>query len=121
VRGFCWVDEKPPIQALQRAQGYLRLPDGKAVNGFGHCYKRHGTTTPFAALDVATGQVKTGHYTRRRRREFLNFMNELAADSPGRQLHVILGNLNTHKPKQDRWLKSHPTCTSISFRPTVRS
>ena len=73
------VDEKPHIQALQRAQGYLRLPDGKAVNGFSHCYKRHGTTTLFAALDVATGQVKTGHYARRRRREFLDFMNEIVA------------------------------------------
>ena len=50
------VDEKPHIQALQRAQGFLRMPDGKAVNGFSHCYKRHGTTTLFAALDVATGQ-----------------------------------------------------------------
>jgi len=48
------VDEKPHIQALQRAQGYLRLPNGQAVNGFSHCYKRHGTTTLFAALDVAT-------------------------------------------------------------------
>jgi transposase len=98
------VDEKLHIQALQRAQGHLRLPDGKAVNGFSHCYKRHGTTTLFAALDVATGQGKTGHYARRRRREFLDFMNELVADSPDRQLHVILDTLNTHKPKQDRWL-----------------
>jgi transposase len=45
------VDEKPSIQALERAQGYLRLPDGKAVNGFSHGYKRHGTTTLFAALE----------------------------------------------------------------------
>ena len=52
------VDEKPHIQALERAQGFLRLPDGKAVNGFSHGYKRHGTTTLFAALDVLTGQVK---------------------------------------------------------------
>ena len=56
------VDEKPHIQALERAQGVLRLPDGKAVNGFSHGYERHGTTTLFAALDVLTGQVKTGHY-----------------------------------------------------------
>jgi transposase len=114
------VDEKPHIQALQRAQGYLRLPDGKAVNGFSHCYKRHGTTTLFAALDVATGQVKTGHYARRRRREFLDFMNELVTDSPDRQLHVILDNLNTHKPKQDRWLKSHPN-VHLHFIPTYSS
>ena len=114
------VDEKPHIQALQRAQGYLRLPDGKAVNGFSHCYKRHGTTTLFAALDVATGQVKTGHYARRRRREFLDFMNELLADNPGRELHVILDNLSTHKPKRDRWLKLHPN-VHLHFIPTYSS
>ena len=55
------VDEKPSIQALERAQGWLRLPNGKALTGFSHCYKRHGTTTLFAALDVATGQVAAGH------------------------------------------------------------
>jgi transposase len=102
------VDEKPQIQALQRAQGYLRLPDGKAVNGFSHCDKRHGTTTLFAALDVVTGQVKAGHYARRRRREFLDFMNQIVAENPAREIHVILDNLNTHKPKRDRWLKLHP-------------
>lgn len=64
------VDEKPSIQALERAQGHLRLPDGKAVNGFSHCYKRHETTTLFAALEVATGLVQTGHYKQRRRRGF---------------------------------------------------
>jgi transposase len=114
------VDEKPHIQALQRAQGYLRLPDGKAVNGFSYCFKRHGTTTLFAALDVATGQVKTGHYARRRRRDFLNFMNELVADNPDRQMHVILDNLSTHKPKRDRWLKQHPN-VHLHFIPTYSS
>lgn len=58
-------DEKPSIQVLERAQGYLRLPDGKAVNGFSHCYKRHGTTTLFAALEISTGLVKAAHYSRR--------------------------------------------------------
>jgi transposase len=101
------VDEKPSIQALERAQGWIRLPDGKALTGFSHCYTRHGTTTLFAALDVASGQVKTGHYARRRRREFLDFMNEVVADHPGRELHVVLDNLSTHKPKTDRWLRSH--------------
>jgi transposase len=114
------VDEKPHIQALQRAQGYLRLPNGQAVNGFSHCYKRHGTTTLFAALDVATGQVKTGHYSRRRRREFLDFMNELVADNAGREMHVILDNLSTHKPKRDRWLKLHPN-VHLHFIPTYSS
>ena len=114
------VDEKPHIQALQRAQGYLRLPDGRAVNGFSHCYKRHGTTTLFAALDVATGQVTTGHYARRRRREFLDFMNEVVAENAGKEIHVILDNLNTHKPKRDHWLKTHPN-VHLHFTPTYSS
>jgi hypothetical protein len=52
------VDEKPGIQALERAQGYIRLPNGKTLTGRRHEYKRHGTTTLFAALNVATGQMK---------------------------------------------------------------
>lgn len=114
------VDEKPSIQALERAQGYLRLPDGKAVNGFSHCYKRHGTTTLFAALEITTGQVKTAHYRRRRRREFLEFMNDLVAEHPNREIHVVLDNLNTHKPKHDRWLKRHPQ-VHLHFTPTYSS
>lgn len=114
------VDEKPSIQALERAQGYLRLPDGKAVNGFSHCYKRHGTTTLFAALEIATGQIKTAHYSRRRRREFLDFMNEIVAEHPDRKIHVVLDNLNTHKPKEDRWLRRHPN-VQLHFTPTYSS
>jgi len=101
------VDEKPAIQALERAQGWLRLPDGQALRGFSHEYKRHGPTTLFAALEVATGMVKVGHYPRRRRREFLDFMNQVVAQYPETELHVILDNLNTHKPKHDRWLAKH--------------
>lgn len=101
------VDEKPAIQALERAQGWLRLPNGRALTGFSHEYRRHGTTTLFAALEVATGQVKVGHYSRRRRREFLDFMNDVVAAYPAREIHVILDNLGTHKPKHDRWLARH--------------
>ncbi len=114
------VDEKPNIQALERAQGWLRLPDGRALTGFSHEYKRHGTTTLFAALEVATGQVKAGHYKRRRRREFLDFMNEVVAAYPGRELHIVLDNLNTHKPKHDRWLQRHPN-VHFHFTPTHAS
>ena len=114
------VDEKPSLQALERAQGYLRLPDGKAVNGFSHCYRRHGTTTLFAALEISTGQVKTAHYSRRRRREFLDFMNAVVAGHPGREIHVVLDNLNTHKPKDDRWLKRHRR-VHLHFTPTYSS
>jgi hypothetical protein len=73
------MDEKPSIQALQRAQGWLRLPDGKALTGAAHEYRRNGTTTLFAALQLDTGQVLAGHYQRRRRREFLDFMNTVVA------------------------------------------
>lgn len=114
------VDEKPAIQALERAQGYLRLPNGRALAGFGHEYRRHGTTTLFAALNVATGLVKAGHYRRRRRREFLHFMNELIADYPDQELHVILDNLNTHKPKRDLWLARHPN-VHLHYTPTHAS
>ena len=103
------VDEKPAIQALERAQGWLRLPNGEALRGFSHEYKRHGTTTLFAALEVATGLAHIGHYRRRRRREFLDFMNQTIALYPDTELHVILDNLNTHKPKHDRWLARHPS------------
>ena len=114
------VDEKPHIQALERAQGWLQLPDGKALTGFSHNYKRHGTTTLFAALEVATGLVKGGHYRRRRRVEFLHFMNRLVAHYPDRELHVILDNLNTHKPKPDRWLARHKN-VHFHFTPTHAS
>ena len=113
------VDEKPGIQALERSQGWLRLPDGRALTGFAHEYKRHGTTTLFAALEVATGQVQTGHYSRRRRREFLDFMNEVVAahPDPDLQIHVVLDNLKTHKPKHDRWLTRHRN-VHFHFTPT---
>lgn len=115
------VDEKPSIQALERAQGYLRLPNGRAITGFAHEYKRHGTTTLFAALQVATGLVTASHFKRRRRREFLSFMNEIVREhEPEVELHVILDNLNTHKPKRDRWLKRHPN-VHFHFTPTHAS
>lgn len=114
------VDEKPHIQVLERAQGWLRLPNGKALNGFSHCYKRHGTSTLFAALEVATGQVQVGHYPRRRRRQFLDFMNDVIAQHPHTEIHVVLDNLNTHKPKHDRWLTRHPQ-VHFHFIPTYSS
>ncbi len=71
------VDEKPSIQALERRQGYLKLPGGRALTGQAHNYTRHGTTTLFAALDVATGEVTGKQYKRRRRIEFVDFMNTI--------------------------------------------
>ena len=114
------MDEKPSIQALERAQGWLRMPDGRALSGFSHEYRRHGTSTLFAALTVATGMVKAGHFKRRRRREFLQFMNEVIADYPDQEVHVILDNLSTHKPKQDLWLARHPN-VRFHYTPTRAS
>ncbi len=114
------VDEKPGIQALERAQGYLELANGSALRGFSHDYKRHGTTTLFAALDIITGEVKAGHYKRRRRTEFLDFMNRIVADYPDQEIHVILDNLSTHKPKRDQWLARHKN-VHFHFTPTHAS
>ena len=114
------VDEKPHIQALERAQGYLKLPNGKAVTCFSREYKRHGTTTLFAALEVLSGKVFGGRAQRRRRREFLAFMNGVVTAYPGQELHVVLDNLNTHKPKHDRWLARHKN-VHLHFTPTHAS
>jgi len=114
------VDEKPSIQALERAQGYLKLPNGRAMTGQSHDYKRHGTTTLFAALDVAKGEVIARHYKRRRRVEFLDFMNTVVAAYPQREIHVVLDNLSSHKPKRDLWLKRHKT-VYFHYTPTHAS
>jgi len=113
------VEEKPSIQALERAQGYLKLPNGRALTGQSHDYKRHGTTTLFAALEVATGKIFAAHSKRRRRVEFLDFMNSVTTAFPNRQLHVILDNLNTPK-KNESWLKAHPN-VQFHFTPTSAS
>lgn len=114
------VDEKPSIQALERAQGYLKLPNGRTLTGHSHDYKRNGTSTLFAAFEVATGKVRVAHKNRRRRVEFLAFMNDIVAQYPDTALHVILDNLNTHKPKNDRWLKRHPK-VKLHYTPTRAS
>src|SRR6476620_1447690 len=114
------VDEKPSIQALERAQGYLKLPNGRALTGHSHDYRRHGTTTLFAALEVATGRIIAAHSKRRRRVEFLGFMNSLVAAFADRTLHVILDNLNTHKRRTSVGSRNTPRSTSISPQPDRR-
>jgi transposase len=114
------VDEKPAIQALERAQGYLKLPNGRSLHGQAHEYTRRGTTTLFAALEVATGTIKATHTKRRRRVEFLDFMNRVVADYPDQEIHVILDNLKTHKPKRDLWLARHKN-VRFHFTPTHAS
>ena len=69
---------------------------------------------------MTTGLVKAGHYRRRRRVEFLDFMNGIVAAYPERNIHVILDNLNTHKPKHDRWCERHQN-VSFHYTPTHAS
>jgi transposase len=114
------LDEKPSIQALERAQGYLKLSNGRAMIGQSHDYKRNGTTTLFATFNVASGEVVGRHYQRRRRIEFLDFMNRIVAQHPGKEIHVILDNLSTHKPKRDIWLTRHPN-VHFHYTPTHAS
>src|SRR5207342_1941705 len=102
------VDEKPSIQALERAQGYLRLPNGRALTGQSHDYRRHGTTTLFAALEVATGRIIAAHSKRRRRVEFLGFMKQHGVDHVDdavRLEHVLdrdLGRVALAVPDRER-------------------
>jgi transposase len=114
------VDEKPSIQALERKTGYVETDNGKIVRGLKSTYKRHGTLNLFAALEVATGQVKTAITQLKRRAEFLQFMDQVVAESPAEQeLHVILDNYCTHK-KCDAWLLQHPN-VHFHFTPTSAS
>jgi transposase len=119
------VDEKPSIQALSRATGYVRTSSGKIVRGLKSTYRRNGTLNLFAALDVATGIVRnqttaTKTTATKTRADFQAFMDEVVADVPAdREIHVILDNYCTHK-NNDALLKAHPKVT-FHFTPTSAS
>jgi len=114
------VDEKPSIQALERKTGYVETDNGKIVRAYKSTYKRHGTLNLFAALRVATGEVKTAITPRKRREEFLQFMDQIVEETlPEQELHVILDNYCTHK-KCDAWLAQHPN-VHFHFTPTSAS
>lgn len=114
------VDEKPSIQALERTRGYVQTSSGKIVQGMKSTYKRHGTINLFAALEVATGVIRGKTTQTKKRADFQMFMNEVIEGQPaGRQIHVILDNLSTHK-KNDDWLAAHPNVT-FHFTPTSAS
>ncbi|CAP44079.1 IS630-like element IS1066 family transposase [Bordetella petrii] len=114
------VDEKPSIQALERARGYVQTSSGKIVQGMKSTYKRHGTVNLFAALEVATGIIRGKTTQTKKRADFQAFMDEVVADQPAdRQIHVILDNLSTHKKNED-WLAAHPNVT-FHFTPTSAS
>src|SRR5712671_3055902 len=102
------VDEKSQIQALDRTQPGLPLKKGRCGT-MTHDYKRNGTTTLFAALEVAQGKVVGQCYARHRHQEFLKFLRRLDAEFAGEvNLHVVMDNYGTHKhPRVKRWLKRH--------------
>src|SRR5271170_7243444 len=102
------IDEKSQIQALDRTQPGLPMKKGRCGT-ITHDYKRNGTTTLFAALEVAQGQVIGQCYARHRHQEFLKFLQRLDAEFPGEvRLHVVMDNYGTHKhPRVQRWLKRH--------------
>jgi transposase len=114
------VDEKSQIQALQRTQPLLQLRPGQ-VERHTHDYKRNGTTTLYAALNIATGEVIGECHSRHRHQEFLKFLKQLDKEVPDKELHLILDNYTTHKhEKVQRWLKRHKRFY-LHFTPTGAS
>ncbi len=112
------MDEKSQIQALDRTQPSLPMKPGRAGT-MTHDYKRNGTTTLFAALDVLTGSVIGQCLPRHRHTEFLTFLRTIDRQVPkGLQIHLILDNYATHKhPNVKAWLAKHPRF-HLHFTPT---
>ena len=112
------VDEKSQIQALDRTQPGLPMKKGRAGT-MTHDYKRNGTTTLFAALNVLDGTVIGRNMQRHRHQEFIRFLNAVEREVPsGKAIHAILDNYATHKhPKVRAWLARHPRWT-FHFTPT---
>jgi transposase len=115
------IDEKSQIQALDRTQPGLPMKKGRGAT-MTHDYKRHGTTTLFAALNVLDGTVTGRNMQRHRHQEFIRFLNTIERDIPvGKVVHVILDNYAAHKHAKVRaWLKRHPRWT-FHFTPTSSS
>src|SRR5574339_112339 len=115
------LDEKSQVQALDRTQPSLHMKKGRAGT-MTHDYKRNGTTTLFAALNVLTGAVIGQCLPQHRHEEFLKFLRTIDREAPrGLQLHVILDNYGTHShPDVEAWLAKHPRF-HLHFTPTSSS
>ena len=115
------VDEKSQIQALDRTQPLLPMRPGQAERRT-HDYMRHGTTTLFAALDIATGSVVGKCFRRHRASEFLKFLKIVDEEVPDElEVHLVIDNYSTHKtPAIQRWLAAHPRF-HLHFTPTKGS
>jgi transposase len=117
------VDEKSQVQALDRTQPLLPLEPGQAERHT-HDYARHGTTSLFAALNVATGEVIGKCHGQHRQQEFVKFLDLIDANVPkqvGVEVHLVMDNYGTHKtPKIKRWFQRHPEY-HLHFIPTSSS
>jgi transposase len=114
------VDEKSQVQALDRTAPILPLRPGIPEKQT-HDYVRHGTTTLFAALEVATGKVTDACYPRHRNEEFLKFLKQVAKAYPRVKLHIVVDNYATHKhPNVAQWLARNKRIT-LHFTPTSGS
>src|SRR5215510_3658604 len=115
------VDEKSQVQALNRTQPILPLAPGVPQRQ-SHDYKRHGVTSLFAALDVASGVTISSCYRRHRHQEFLRFLNDIDANLPGGfEIHLVMDNYGAHKVNKVRtWLARHPRY-HVHFTPTSGS
>jgi transposase len=114
------VDEQPTIQALSRKTGYVQTSSGKLVRSLQSTYRRNGTLNLFAALNVATGEIKSSTTATKKRPDFQAFMDGVVQETPATQeIHVILDNYSTHK-KNDNWLEAHANVT-FHFTPTCAS
>ena len=115
------VDEKSQVQALNRTQPILPLAPGVPARQ-SHDYERHGVTSLFAALDVASGVTISNCYRRHRHQEFLRFLNDIDASLPsGFAVHLIMDHYGTHKvSKVQTWLARHPRY-HVHFTPTSAS
>ena len=115
------VDEKSQVQALNRTQPILPLAPGVPARQ-SHDYERHGVTSLFAALDVASGVTISNCYRRHRHQEFLRFLNDIDANLPSRfEVHLVMDNYGTHKVRKVKvWLTRHPRY-HVHFTPTSGS
>jgi transposase/DNA-binding CsgD family transcriptional regulator len=114
------IDEKSQIQALDRTAPILPMQPGLAERR-SHDYVRHGTTTLFAALEIATGTVTAACQPRHRHQEFLRFLKQVAKTYPDRELHLVMDNYAAHKRPEIRdWLDANPR-VQVHFTPTSGS
>ena len=114
------VDEKSQVQALDRTAPVLPIRPGVPEKQT-HDYVRHGTTTLFAALEVATGKVTDACFPRHRNEEFLRFLKQVAKAYPRKKLHIVVDNYATHKhPNVQAWLAKNPRVL-LHFTPTSGS